>query len=295
MKKLVIYTVLVGDYDEIRDPLVINDRFDYILFTDKLSPAQYNIWQKVEIPITGINNMLRSRYVKCHPTKVLGDYEASLYIDANIQIATPNVYERFFELLENGTEWAGIKHPDQGCVYEEICAIVDLKWVHDYDVVNWYGKMKKDGFPEGWGLYENSIIFRRHSPKIEAIGDLWWNTLMAGCKRDQFSLMYVLWKYQPSMSLFLPEGDCPRLLNSKDFVYYEHNPHKRILHQGILERLRRSSLRVSSSDLRAGYHDLFNRLSKCRNPKSRLFAWEMGAIIKYGYKVVANAISSRKK
>ena len=34
MKDYVIYTAIVGDYDEVKQPVVIDDRFDYILFTD---------------------------------------------------------------------------------------------------------------------------------------------------------------------------------------------------------------------------------------------------------------------
>ena len=289
MNKYAVYSSLVGSYDDIKQPLAIDNRFDYVLFTNDFAPCRKGVWQILPIPYIEGNNMLQSRYVKCHPIKVLSGYEASLYIDANVQIATSRVYERFFELLEEGTEWGGIKHPSQGCVYEEICAIVDLKWVHDYDVVNWYGKMKKDGLPEGWGLFENNVIFRRHTPRIGTIGEQWWHTLLNGCKRDQFSLMYVLWKHMPSMSLFLPEGECPRL-NSNDFVYYEHNPHKRALHLGIMERLRRSCIRSTGTELRLGYHYLFNNLSLYRSPKTRLYIWEFGALIKNARIVLRNAL-----
>ena len=36
MNKFAIYTALIGGYDSIRQPLVIDDRFDYILFTDEV-------------------------------------------------------------------------------------------------------------------------------------------------------------------------------------------------------------------------------------------------------------------
>lgn len=294
MKKYVIYTSLIGAYDEIRQPIAIDGRFDYVLFTDDVALEEIGIWKVRPIPRLDGNNMLRSRYVKCHPTKVLAEYEASLYIDANIQIASQFVYERFFELMKEGTEWAGIKHPSQDCVYEEICAIVDLKWVHDQDVVDWYGTMKKAGFPEKWGLYENNVIFRRHIKSIEAIGELWWQTLLAGCRRDQFSLMYVLWKFKPHLDFFLPEGECPRL-NSSHFTYKEHNPHTRVVKMGIHERIRRSCLRASHIDLRVGYHDLFNRLSKYNKPKLMLKLWETIALFTEGPKALRDARKSRLK
>lgn len=294
MNKYVIFTSLVGSYDEIHQPLIVDERFDYILFSDNVTKSRIGIWKVYPISRIEGNDMLRSRYVKCHPTKVLSEYEASLYVDANIQIATQYVYDRFFELLEEGTDWAGIQHPSQNCVYEEMCAIVDLKWVHDYDVVDWYGTMKKAGFPENWGLYENNVIFRRHTARVDIIGNLWWQTLVSGCKRDQFSLMYALWKVQPSLDFFLPKGEVPRL-NSQNFRYYEHNPHKRVLRLGVHERIRRSSLRSTHTDIRKGYHELFNRLSKYKSPKTMLHVWEVVSFFKDGPRVLINALKSRLK
>ncbi|MBR4479499.1 MAG: hypothetical protein IKO88_05790 [Bacteroidales bacterium] len=272
MKRYVVYSSLVGSYDEVHQPLVIDNRFDYVLFTDDVKTDQIGVWQVVSIPYSEGNNMLQSRYAKCHPVKVLRDYEASLYIDANIQIASSEVYDRFFELLANGTEWGGIKHPSQNCIYEEICAIVDLKWVHDYDVVNWYGRMKKVGFPERWGLYENNVIFRSHTKKVEEIGEFWWQTLLKDCKRDQFSLMFSIWKYQPTKDYFLPEGECPRL-NSSKFVYFVHNPHKRILRLGLNERIRRKCIRDAYHTIRGGYHRVFDQISRFWCPRLMLFLW----------------------
>ena len=294
MNKYVVYTSLVGSYDEIRQPLTVDGRFDYILFSDSLSVDRIGVWQVHPIPQLEGNDRLRSRYVKCHPAKVLSDYEASMYIDANIQIAAQGVYDRFYELIKDGVEWGGIQHPDQDCSYEEICAIVDLKWVHDYDVVDWYGRMKKDGFPEDWGLYENNVIFRRHTSKVSDIGDFWWQTLINGCKRDQFSLMYALWKFRPSMAYFLPKGEFPRL-NSSNFVYYEHMPHSRILNLGVNERIRRSILRISSPDIRTGYHTLFNKLSDYNRPKTMLYKWEVLSVLRYGPRAFAKALESRLK
>jgi hypothetical protein len=292
MQKYVVYSSLVGAYDDIRQPVVIDERFDYVLFTDRPYKSKEGIWNIRPICNEDTGNMLLSRYVKCHPTKVLEEYEASLYLDANIQIATQHVYDRFFELLETDVEWGGIKHPSQNCVYEEICAIIDLKWVHDYDTVNWYGRIKKDGFPEDWGLYENNVIFRRHTTRVEEVGTLWWQTLIEGCKRDQFSLMYALWKYRPNMGLFLPEGECPRL-NSKDFNYYEHNPHIRELKLGVFERVRRSFLRSSYSNIRIGYRNLFDRLSRYKCPRVMLFIWEGLSAFIVGPKTLIDAIKCR--
>lgn len=292
MNRFVIYSCLVGEYDKIQQPLVLDNRFDYILFTDTVIENRIGIWQVRSIPYEDRNNMRRSRYVKCHPSMVLDEYEASLYIDANIQIATPCIYERFFELLKSGAEWAGIKHPDQHCVYEEICAILSLQWVHDYEVVGWYAKLKNAGFPEQWGLFENNVIYRRHTKKVEEVGKIWWQTLEKECKRDQFSLMYSLWKIQPQMTYLLPEDECPRT-NSENFNYYPHNPHKRIVRLGLNEKIRNRCMRIANPNVREGYYRLFNKLSRYPSPLTMLYLWQVYAMIWYGPRVIIKNLRCR--
>lgn len=292
MNKYAVYTTVVGNYDKVLQPIAIDERFDYILFCDSVDEEKLGVWQVRPIPYEDRNNMRKSRYVKCHPSVVLDGYEASLYIDANIQIATPYIYKRFFELLESGVEWAGIKHPDQHCAYDEICTILSMQWVHDYEVVSWYAKLKNSNFPEQWGLFENNVIFRRHTKKVEEVGKLWWQTLEKECKRDQFSLMYCLWEAHPKMTYILPEDECPRT-NSENFNYYPHNPHKRIVSLGLNEKIRNRCMRVANPNVREGYHRLFDKLSRYPNPLVMLFFWQFYAMIAYGPRVIVKNIRYR--
>ena len=86
MKKFVIYTVQTGGYDNVQQPLVVDERFDYILFTDSADAKQKGVWQVRSIPYQNADLTRLSRYPKMHPNELLSDYAASLYIDANIQI-----------------------------------------------------------------------------------------------------------------------------------------------------------------------------------------------------------------
>jgi len=295
VNKFVVYSVLVGNFDEIRQPLVVDERFDYIFFSDSQSNKNIGIWQVKNIPYLNADQRLSSRYVKCLATEVLSEYEASLYIDANIQITSSRVYERFIDLFSQGIEWAGICHPDQHCVYDEICAITHLRWIHDYDVVDWYGHMKRDGYPEGNGLFENNVIFRRHTPIVAEAGRLWWKTLKNGVKRDQFSLMYVLGKVSLRAGFFLSENECPRL-GSPYFAYYPHNPHSRILHLGFHEMMRYRFIRtMSNGNIREGYHRLFDKLSRYRNPQRMLYVWEAISLFLYGPELFVRMLCHSEK
>lgn len=287
MNKYVIYSVVVGGYDEVRQPAVVDDRFDYVLFSDEHVGESVGVWQVRAVPFEGTIPFLLSRYVKCLPAKVLAEYEASLYVDANIRILTSWVYDRFVELVGRGVEWAGVRHPDQHCIYDEICAIVQLRWALDSEVAGWYGKIKNDGFPEKYGLYENNVIFRRHTKNVEKVGELWWRTLKADCKRDQFSLMYALWKVLPTTDSFLLNGECPRT-GSEHFAYYEHNPHKRVRKLGFHEMLRYRIIRTKYQDnIRKGYKEMFDWVSRFRYPKAALALWEIISVVRYAPKMIS--------
>lgn len=39
--RFAVYTVMVGDYDYIRQPLVVDGRFDFLLFTDTSVSGSY--------------------------------------------------------------------------------------------------------------------------------------------------------------------------------------------------------------------------------------------------------------
>lgn len=287
MNKYVIYSVVVGGYDEVRQPAVVDDRFDYVLFSDEHDGESIGVWRVRAIPHESADILRLSRYAKCLPARVLPEYEVSLYVDANVRILTPWVYDRFVELVGEDVEWAGVSHPDQHCIYDEICAIVQLRWVLDSEVAGWYGKIKNDGFPEKYGLYENNVIFRRHTKNVEKVGELWWRTLKADCKRDQFSLMYALWKVLPTTDFFLLNGECPRI-GSKHFAYYEHNSHKRVREPGFHEMMRYRIIRTKYPDnIRKGYKEMFDWVSRFGNPKVALALWEIISVVRYAPKMIS--------
>lgn len=283
MKDFAIYTIIVGGYDQPKQPIVVDDRFDYILFTDDTTKKSIGVWQLRPIKIQEKNLFQLSRYPKVLPTEVLPEYKASLYIDGTLQIADQWVYERFFELLKKEIEWAGIKHFYRNCLYEEMRAIVGAfgRGVHDYECIGWYTKLKKEGFPSEYGLYENNVIYRLHNKNIEKIGREWWKTLQHYCKRDQFSLMYLFWKNEIKRDFFLPPKEDAK--HTKHFIYTLHAiPRTTITPQNMRfhEYIRFGTWGYSPwKDKSFGL--ILDFASKIPFPKHSLFLWEIYAFFRY--------------
>lgn len=278
--KYVIYTVIVGNYDVIKQPLVTDERFDYVLFTDNVSNSKIGIWQVRSIPYKDSNLLRLSRYPKLHPCKVLSEYEASLYIDGTLQIATPYVYSRFIELVSKNIEWGGICHYHRDCIYEEMQEIVGcfMRGTHDYEAIEWYCKLKKEGFPRHYGLYENNCIFRLHTQNVQIIGDEWWATLNKLCKRDQFSLMYLLWKNPVTRDFFLDKSVDAK--HTEHFVYTVHHAPRPEVIKGFHERIRYDCWRRSPDGWRC-YGYILERASTFPIAKYALLYWELKSWLKY--------------
>lgn len=292
MNKISIYTVVTGHFDDVKQPLVKDSRFDYILFTDVPIASDTGVWQVRPILYQHENARQRSRYPKIHPELVLSDYSASLYIDGNIQITSQWVYDRCVELFEQGIEWASIKHQWRNNVFEEMDWMIKAKWVHDYDVLSWCRFLHKEGYAYQNFMFENNIIFRRHTENVKKVNDIWWWSVENYVKRDQFSLMYALWKVpEIKTGFFLPETE-NAWNNGGHFQYTSHNPHKRILPWSLWETVRHRCFRAAYGD-DAPYTILLDKVCKYNRPVSMMHVWTIYALFRYGYKVVIAMIKCR--
>lgn len=287
MNKYVVYTVIVGSYDEILQPLVIDERFDYILFCDHCEESSIGIWQVRSTPVDYHDSFRLSRYPKVFPCRLLSEYDASLYIDGNLQIASRKIYDRFIELFEQNVEWGGVAHCWRDCIYEEMTTLLNFHWVHDYEIVNWYCKLKNANFPEHLGLLENNVIFRIHNDRVNLVCSEWWKTLESECKRDQFSLMYCLWLHPLSVHHILPIGESAK--SSECFIYRDHKPHQRVQKLSFNEHLRTCLWSVSDNGGKP-LTSLFSRFCRQSNPIMGLYLWEFSAIFKYGFRAVTKVI-----
>lgn len=247
MKDFVIYTVLVGDYDDILQPVVKDDRFDYVLFSNNIKSESIGVWMVKPIPnvIEGDNKRL-SRYPKTHPETMLSDYKASLYTDANIQIQDQWVYDRFVELFNKRIEYAGVKLVLTGrdCIYEHSFEMCQWLVEHDYVAIRHCHELYKRGFPRHFGLNENNIIFRIHNEKMKATDEEWWQWIINYSWRDQFSYMYCIWKHQIPLNYFLPEGEDAR--NGRHFSLAVHNSRPNVVKTKVVKRGFFEELRIKS-------------------------------------------------
>jgi hypothetical protein len=237
MKK-VIYTSLVGAYDVLKQPLVIDYSYDYICYSNDFDTDKIGVWTIKKIPYSSDSKTRLSRYVKIQPHKVLKDYDYSVWIDSNLQIKTEAFYAAIEKQIANNSLISQVPHtlPPIDCVYDEIKYALKLAVVSYRDAKKQYQHLKQSGFPKHFGLLENNIIFRDHNNElVKKISDSWWDEYLSYTNRDQFSLMFVYWQNNFFPTYLFGPNTCTR--NSDCIIYH---PHVRILSKITLSNIIKS-------------------------------------------------------
>lgn len=194
--KLVCYTCIVNDYDCLRAPLERSQNVDYICFTDNLKmPA--NGWELRAIPqdLLALPKVKQQRILKILPQKYLEDYDASLWVDSNIQIVRDvfkNVFKRYD--LSKASLYTS-KHPHRNCIYDEQLACIKLRKDTLAATYNQIDRYRREKFPKNIGLAETGLILRdHHDEACLNTMNIWAEEVKVGSHRDQLSFNYACWK-----------------------------------------------------------------------------------------------------
>lgn len=193
--KIAVYTCIVGHYDDLSEPLFMDSGVDYYLFTDIDSPTCSG-WKKIDITqfeeYNELSSSQLSRKIKMLPYLYLPDYDYTIYVDGNIQIV-----DSMSSLIEEmGNHAFGVHyHRSRDCIYDELVRVIYLR-KNDVVLAKQQVKAyKQDGFPRHYGLYENSVLIRKHNDKDTFhLMEEWWYEYFKYSTRDQLSLPYLIWK-----------------------------------------------------------------------------------------------------
>ena len=191
-----IYTVITGNYDTIKQPLVFTPGADYFLFTNNPTIQDAGVWKVVHIPSLNIgsrsekeNNILLSRKVKMLVHEYLPQgYDVSVYVDADMLLK-----KSFSELLDTMADnrlMAACRHSYCASVREEINDLINKGMVDTHQVEQQWQRYVGWGFKDDLGISENGLLIRRHhDARVIQLMELWWKEYQHGCLRDQVSLM----------------------------------------------------------------------------------------------------------
>jgi hypothetical protein len=216
--KIVVYTAIYGDKDDLKEFQVDLEGCSLVCFTDNKYLKSKDFDVRV-FPSIHSDPVRSAKIFKILPHVFFADYEYSLWIDGSVVFKRGDIRAMIDKyLLEHNM--AIFAHPDRDCIYDE--AEVCSNWQLDNtETISKQTKQYRDeGYPPHNGLTENSIILRRHlSADVIRIDEDWWAQILKFSRRDQLSFNYVAWKNNFNWATI--KG------NLRDNDYFSVQSHKR--------------------------------------------------------------------
>ena len=200
----VIYTAIIGNYDNLEEPQFIPEGYDFICFTDQKIQKPNSIWKIKQVLPLYKDNTRTARKYKILPHRFLPEYDISIWVDGN-ELVVGDV-DKLQKRYLNDKNMAVYNHMScwdkRDCIYQEAQAIFNLgnkdsnNWKDNPNTINkQINRYFEEGYPSNNGLIVSGVMFRKHNNKdiINAM-EFWWKELKLGSKRDQLSFDYSMWK-----------------------------------------------------------------------------------------------------
>jgi len=182
--RCVIYTAVAGGYDVVRAPEFVPDNCDFVLLSDR--PVEARGWKVRPLIYDHRDPRRAARHAKLHPHLYFPEYRHSLWIDANIGVRGDA--GRFADALTDDSAIGLFTHPTRDCVFDEGDEWIRRKDPEAEAIARQLARYRMEGHPAGSGLWETSVMARRHhDPSCIALMTEWWREIERGSARDQIS------------------------------------------------------------------------------------------------------------
>ena len=205
---MTVFTAIFGNYDYLKEPLVVTPGWQYICFTDQ--PLTSKVWEIRQI--TPDDARLAAKEVKITPHH-FGIESPSIYIDGSFII---NCDLNKFYAKHNGSI-SFSRNPFRKCAYEEIGACLRNKRDSYSALMEHKARLLKLGVKKNNGMAASGVIMRS-GREWEPFCDLWMSEYILGCNRDQVAWAAANHYMREAVSWF--EFD---YRDSSEMIFIPHN------------------------------------------------------------------------
>jgi len=191
--RIVVYTALIGNMDNLLQQFWKPDNVRYVCFTDREIVNPPPEWEIKRVSKTHSDPKRDIAKYKMMPHMYLEDYDLSIWIDGNCQVL-PKGYDEVIAAMGEKYDVLMFKHFSRDCTYEEAKA-VDYLGKDDSEIVEkQMAFYRSEGLKEHAGLPECNTIFRKHNQAAALFGAIWYGEIEKFSKRDQLSVIYSAMK-----------------------------------------------------------------------------------------------------
>lgn len=234
-RRIVVYTAIFGEHDNLLLPERIDPDVDYVCFTDR-PRNDYGVWKMRAAPYYHPDPTRIARWVKTHPHELFPDHDIAVWLDANI-ILKGDIHPYIGLVASKDAHLGLIAHPHRACFYDEAEACKRLNKDSAKLIDRQTEEYRKAGLPIKQPLFETGfmVVPLRKGETSEAL-HLWWQQIERYSRRDQLGLAWVNYRC-PDLNVvsLLPQGMSVR--DHEDFVYFRHSFARALVIPGILLKL----------------------------------------------------------
>lgn len=199
-ERIAVYTCVVGNYDNLKQPKVIDEQCDYY-YLGLEKPNNLGVYHWIDImpymKYGMLDNTRANRYCKLHPHLFFNDYKYSIYLDGGFEIRQ-SIVGLLKKIGNTGIGLYGKSLSGDVDTYGEAVFRLITETISGDDksiVIKQMKKYAREGFPRNFGSSHNAVIVREHNdPNCIRIMETWWNEIVNECRRDELSFFYALWK-----------------------------------------------------------------------------------------------------
>ena len=233
MTLYVIYTAVLGGYDNLPTVSVHDERIRYLCFSD-VQLEDSSVWEVVPISSYFVDRKITNGFLKANSHIIFGSDVISLWIDGNLRDLNVTV-ESLMEMV-NTSPVATLPHLVRTSISEEVDEVVRVGLEHPSIAQHWRQLMAEARFPDNQRLAETMLVARDHrNPALRRANGAWWRLISSGIRRDQLSFNYALWESGVVQTYIDADWRAPNRLFSRV-------AHKNPIHRGLSNELKASLL-----------------------------------------------------
>lgn len=197
-KPISILTCLFGNYDMLREPLVVSNDYEYVCVTDNPN-LKSKIWKIIYLNKLQLkSDMFKTYYVKQHPFEFVKN-KACLFIDASFLITTPNVFKLCDDFINSDYSFAIAANSMFKTLNDEINYWVKAfrndignKHFSENDEMTQRRLLKKYNMEFDRATINGGLRLMKNNNKVRMFNAMVWNLLVSNpadgldiCRQDQ--------------------------------------------------------------------------------------------------------------
>jgi len=186
-----VYTAITNGYDTLKEQPKADD-VEFVVFTDNKDLKLVGEWQLAYVPD------LNHKEPKILRHKYMGDYDQTLWIDANVTLKKG--FENIFDTLKdnhiatfNATLWNTVEEETKKCVEAGYETEEKAERMREF--------LKKENYPDD-RLSACTVILRDNDESLILLENRWMNAVKRFSNRDQFTYNYVMWRSKMEQDYF---------------------------------------------------------------------------------------------